>query len=363
MTLPDVHGPFHWRLGSVHRRGSFTIAEFTNEHAAFFLLTQAQLRKAIASGGFLREPEDGRHDMLCEAATDPYTRCGFRKVICVSALDDFLIHHLPDRYAGRVGLPIEDFKAQIRTVIDIQAGTHPASVLCEVETKFSRRRWSKIYYKEPDKDFLDMVPAEAATALSVGCGWGALEEKLTQRGARVTALPLDSVIGAMAARFGIEMIYGTLQEGLDKVTGREFDCVLVTDLLHLQREPWEVLGNCARLVKPGGMMVVQSHNFNYLPVLVRRVLGLGEMRKLRSYSEGGVTPFGLGSVAGELKARGFRVLAAKWFNGPHFDNAPPPNHFGIRKYLGKLMAEDWVLRAQREPSTRTRTRQAEQTVR
>src|SRR4051812_26340423 len=51
--LPNVHGPFHWRPESVRRRGDCTVAEFTNEHSAFYLLTRDQLRRAIASGGYL----------------------------------------------------------------------------------------------------------------------------------------------------------------------------------------------------------------------------------------------------------------------------------------------------------------------
>ena len=86
-SLPDVHGRFHWDPESVRRRGAGVFAEFTNEHAAFYILTRQQLKRAIASGGFLRDPGKGKYDMLCSAATDPYTNCGFRKVLCVSEID------------------------------------------------------------------------------------------------------------------------------------------------------------------------------------------------------------------------------------------------------------------------------------
>jgi hypothetical protein len=115
ISLPGVHGPFHWRPESVRRRGAHLVAEFTNEHSACYLLTKAQLKRAIASGGFLREPYDGQYDMLCSAATDPYTSCGFRKVLGISAIEDFLVHHLPNHYAGKLGLSLEMFKEQIHT--------------------------------------------------------------------------------------------------------------------------------------------------------------------------------------------------------------------------------------------------------
>jgi len=347
VSLPGVHGPFHWKLDSVRQRGKQLVAEFTNEHSAFYMVTQAQLKRALAAGGFMCEPYKGRFDMLCTAGTNIYTNCGFTKVMSLSSIDDFLLHHLPNRYAGRVGLSLDLFKTQIQTLINIWDATHPASTLCEVETKFTQRRWAKIYYKEPDEELLGMVPSTAKTVLSVGCGWGALEEKLMARGARLTALPLDSVIGAMAARSGIDMVYQNLHEGFNTLKGREFECVLVTDLLHLQPDPWEVLGRCAQLVAPGGALVIQSHNFNYLPVWFRRIFGLGEMRKLKSFSQGGVSAFGFSTVERQLKVLGFRVSGQRWFNRPHFNNAPPPNHFGIRKFLGRLMAEDWVIQARK----------------
>jgi hypothetical protein len=50
-SLPDVHGRFHWKPESVRRRGSYTVAEFTNEHAGFYILTQAQLRWHVGDSG------------------------------------------------------------------------------------------------------------------------------------------------------------------------------------------------------------------------------------------------------------------------------------------------------------------------
>ena len=347
VSLPGVHGPFHWKLDSVRQRGNRLVAEFTNEHSAFYMVTRTQLKRAMASGGFVCNPYKGRFDMLCAAGTDIYTNCGFTKVMCLSSIEDFLLHHLPNRYAGRVGITLEMFKMQIQTLINVWDGTHPASTLCEVETKFDHRRWAKIYYGGPDKELLDMLPSGSKTILSIGCGCGAIEEKLVARGAKLTALPLDSVIGAMAARPGVDMVYQNLREGLNTLKGKEFDCVLVTDIMHLQSDPWEILRSGAQLVVPGGSMVIQSHNFNYLPVWFRRTFGLGEMRKLRSFSEGGVSAFGFSDVERQLEALGFQVSGAQWFNRPHFNNAPPPNHFGIRKFLGRLMAEDWIMQARR----------------
>ena len=88
--FPEMHGSFHWKPESAVRRGQHVVAEFSNEHAAFYILNRNQLKSAIASGGFLRGPREGWYDAPCTAATDPYTSCGFRKVIPITSLEDFL---------------------------------------------------------------------------------------------------------------------------------------------------------------------------------------------------------------------------------------------------------------------------------
>jgi len=344
--LPDVHDSFHWKPESVRRRGACTIAEFTNEHTGFYILTQAQLRRAIASGGFLQSPYDGRYGLPETAATDPYTSCGFRKVICIciSTLDDFLIHHMSNRYVGQVGLPLSAFKEQVQTLMEICDGTHPASTLCKVESKFLHCKWSKNYYENPSEEVLNLVSDDVKTILSIGCGWGATENRLKQRGAEITALPLDSVIGAAAARLGIEVIHGTLEECLTNLEGRRFDCVLISNLLHLQPNPIEVLQRCSQFVREGGTLVVCNPNFGRIPVMLRRAFGMGDYKKLRSFSLGGINPYGMNLMKRQLKRLGFRTVAVQWF-----DRTPSRNLVAIRRYLGRFMAADWILKARQRP--------------
>jgi SAM-dependent methyltransferase len=342
VSLPDVHGQFHWKPESVRRRGSYTVAEFTNEHAGFYILTQAQLRRAIASGEYLRSPYEGRYGMLETAATDPYTCCGFRKVICISALDEFLIHHMPNRYVGVMGIPLTAFKEQIQTLRDIQNGISRATRLCEVEPKVLQRNWSKSYYVDPDQEILRMVPEDAATILSVGCGWGATEVKLKLRGSQVTALPLDSVIGASVARQDIEVVSGTLAECSRSLSGRKFDCVLMSNLLHLLPDPWSVLREYASFVRNGGGFVIAGYNFDFLPYLLKRRVGIGDYRKLRDFNQSGVHPQRTTTVKRELQHAGFQIEYSKWF-----DPIPHKRLQHLRHWPGQLTKRNWIIKARR----------------
>ena len=349
--LPDVHDSFYWKPESVRQRETCIIAEFTNEHAGFYILTQAQLRRAIASGGFLQQAHEGRYGLPESAATDPYTSCGFRKVVCISALDDFLVHHMSNRYAGQVGLMFDSFKDQVKTLMHINAGNHPASTLCTAESKFLHCKWSKSRYEKPNDNVLSLVTEDAKTVLSIGCGWGATESRLKQRGATVTALPLDSVIGASAAHLGIEMVYGTWEECLAKLIGRRFDCVHISNLLHLQPNPGFVLEQCAQFVTDGGTMVVVGPNFKRLPVLIRRALRRGDYRKLGSFDQSGISPCGPGSLAKYFRRAGFRLDVVKWWHEPAVkwwhNSGEQTSWAGYKQHLGCLTAENWVIRAKR----------------
>jgi hypothetical protein len=339
--LTDVHKSFHWEPGSVRRRGALTVAEFTNEHAGFYLLTQDQLRRAIASGGFLRAPCEGRYGLPETAATDPYTTCGFRKVICISALEDFLVRHMSNAYINQYGVCLSDFKEQIETLMAIQHGTHPAATLCSAEPKVLPRDFYKSYYETSGDEVMALIPSKAMTILSVGCGWGATETRLQRQGARVTAIPLDSVIGAAAARFGIEVLYGAWKDCQTQLGQRQFDCVLISNLLHLQPDPGQFLKECARYVGEKAALVVNGYNFSRLPTWSRRVCRLAHHGKLRRFEQSGISVCGPASLSSAARAAGLTVTAVKWFN-----HRPLTRKLGSLR-LGSLTANDWVLQARR----------------
>lgn len=102
---PDFHRKYVWKPESVFSVGEYTFAHFTNLHQGSFLVTARQLERAIMSAGPLEFCyKNGRmwsspYDNLARVSTDLYDT-GFEKVIPVSHFDDFLIHHLPDKYYG-----------------------------------------------------------------------------------------------------------------------------------------------------------------------------------------------------------------------------------------------------------------------
>jgi 2-polyprenyl-3-methyl-5-hydroxy-6-metoxy-1,4-benzoquinol methylase len=341
-SLPDAHASFHWRPESIRRRGPYTIAEFTNEHAGFYILTRTQLRRAIASGGFVRAPYKGRYDMLVTAATDPYTSCGFRKVICISRVEDFLINHLSNRYAGRLGTPLTATKEQIQTLMKIAEGLHPASTLLPFEAKFVHSRWAKSFYEEPCHELLALVPIGARRILSVGCGSGDMEVALKNRGAEVTALPLDSVIGAAAEKREIDVVYGTLDQGLEQLGSRTFDCVLISDLLHLFHEPSLLVEKAQQFVGSNGTVVVRGPNFEFYKVVIKRAFGLDGLGRLDDFARSGIKVCGSSTVRRILERSGFRIETVRWF-----DPSAGRNGSSQASVLDRWTKQNWGIVARR----------------
>lgn len=282
--------------------------------------------------------------MLCTAATDPYTNCGFRKVVCISAIDDFLVHHLSNRYIGQLGLSYSAFEGQIGTLMEIGNGKHPASSLFKLQSKLLHEKWSKGHDEKPDAELLDQMPRDAKTVLSIGCGWGNIELAFKQLGCEITALPLNSVVGAAVERRNIEVVYGEWDACLKTLGDRRFDCVFMKDLLHLHAKPGQLVEQCAQLVKAGGTLVLAGPNFSRLPWLAKRLFGIGEFGKLRSFELAGISVCGPATLARHVKNAGLRLAAVGWLNhGPNRGWAR-----GGAMRLGRFTARDWVLQARRD---------------
>ncbi len=258
-NYPEIHGRFHWDPQSVRNRGGYQFAAFTNEHAACYVLSQSQLRRAILSGGFLVEPHQGKYDLLCSAATDPYTQCGLQKLICISHIDDFLIHHLPNKYCGTsFGVNEAEFNRQLKILIGMpQNGSVPKS-LFDTETKLMAGLFSKDYYEPVKQALLSSIPAGARRVLSLGCGSGAMEARLSEQGLRVAAIPLDPIIPGAAASAGVEIIQSDFSAAQESLIGERFDCLLLSNILHLVADPVKLLSDFSSLLASDSSVAIMS---------------------------------------------------------------------------------------------------------
>lgn len=264
---PDFVGPYHWLPTSVKKVKEFTVAEFSNVHAACYLLTREQLRKAINSGGYLVEPHQGRYDLLCSAATDPYTQCGLIKVICISHIAGTLVHHLSNRYVGALGINEADFNRQVVFMLSPEFEQKPQQALFAMTKYIDNIRWDKEYFGSPNHDLLSMVPRKSRRILSVGCGYPSTEMALVQYNHRVTVMPLDLIVGAIATSRGLEVTEPNFETAFYNLNGALFDCIIFSDVLQHLKDPLDILSRAGTLLAPDGELLISIPNFKYLKFL------------------------------------------------------------------------------------------------
>lgn len=283
LTFPAIHGPYHWDPFSVRQRGEDVFASFTNEHSASYMVTQKQLMQAIASGGFMVPPHSGKYDLLCSAATDIYTQCGFEKVICISRLKEFTFPHLPNKYVGRLGVSGEELKLQVAELMRIARGEQIPSCLLDTDSSLSERGATQPYYEAARMDVVALVPPSANTVLALGCGWGATEKVLLERGFDIVVVPLDSVVAVSAEARGLKVMSSDWKTARQALEGQRFDCVLCLSTMHLIPNADELLRDLAGLLTPGGTLILGVPNRQQWQVLWNRFKGLFHKQAASKY--------------------------------------------------------------------------------
>jgi SAM-dependent methyltransferase len=273
----SVHSAYRWIPGSVAVHGGEVFASFTNEHSACYLLTREQLQRAIASGGFLTEPHEGQYDMLVSAATDPYVRCGLRRRICLTRIDELVLHHLPDVYLGQLGVTEGEFRAQLDALLGIAGGELSSTSLLDGGWVVAGLEPDVPQYLGPSDDLGALAAGGVRTVLSVGCASGRLERESLGDDVDIVGIPLDEVMASVARLRGIETTLPVLDDALASIGTRRFDLVLVPHILPYAIEPEALLGRLGGLLEPGGRVLVAVPNARHarLRALLGRPLPAG----------------------------------------------------------------------------------------
>jgi SAM-dependent methyltransferase len=152
-----------------------------------------------------------------------------------------------------IGLAVlmTDDGARAREAYDAMAGAYAAD---------EGNAYNALYERPAMLDLLGDVAG--AAVLDAGCGTGALAAELTHRGATVTGRDLSPRMVALARARGLPratFAAGDLARPLDLPDGA-FDAVAASLVLHYLRD-WEPpLRELARVLAPGGRIVVSTHH-------------------------------------------------------------------------------------------------------
>lgn len=111
----------------------------------------------------------------------------------------------------------------------------------------------------------ERVALRGARVLDVGCGGGLLSEALARAGAEVTAIDLAPNVLDVARlhlyETGLRVDYREVSvETMALENPASFDAITCMEMLEHVPDPGSVIDACARLLKPGGTLVVSTLN-------------------------------------------------------------------------------------------------------
>jgi 2-polyprenyl-3-methyl-5-hydroxy-6-metoxy-1,4-benzoquinol methylase len=116
------------------------------------------------------------------------------------------------------------------------------------------------------EDILAMIPADGQKIGSIGCGWAATEAELVRRGrfvhgADVNAELIEKIACRLTSAHRIE------PDEEYPFAFHSLDGLILADVIEHLPMAWSRLTSYARMVKPGGWIVISTPNMRHLEVL------------------------------------------------------------------------------------------------
>ena len=123
------------------------------------------------------------------------------------------------------------------------------------------------YFEAERREMLPFVPANARRVLDLGCGSGNFGALLKQEyGCEVVGVEHHPTAAGVAAERLDEVVIGSVDAELP-FPDASFDCIVMNDVLEHLLDPWRVVSQAARLLKPGGCIVASIPNMRHYRVL------------------------------------------------------------------------------------------------
>lgn len=127
-----------------------------------------------------------------------------------------------------------------------------------------KSNFNEAYYGGLRMEIVEMVPVDCRAILDVGCGYGVLGKYLKENGVNeVCGIELSANAAAEASKVLDEVVVGSVESvQLPFLTGY-FDCIICADVLEHLIDPWNVLSNLKRYLKPGGCIIASIPNIGF----------------------------------------------------------------------------------------------------
>ena len=129
-------------------------------------------------------------------------------------------------------------------------------------------------FSTPDPKILERIPLDATSLLELGCAAGILGQTVKARQkCRYVGVELDPAVARIAANGLDQASVLDLDCSELPFPPETFDCVICADVLEHLKDPWDVLAQIFRLLRPGGHIVVSIPNIRNLGVMAELAAG------------------------------------------------------------------------------------------
>jgi 2-polyprenyl-3-methyl-5-hydroxy-6-metoxy-1,4-benzoquinol methylase len=143
------------------------------------------------------------------------------------------------------------------------AGLVPYSVEQELKYFQSSRDVRSLAYQALIGQLPFCLGKQATSLLDVGCGDGMLIEMARQAGIESAGTEISkSLVDLVRERLGEHAIIST---DLDELPQSQYDVITLINVIEHLKNPVEMLTTIARLLKPGGILLVHTINIGGLP--------------------------------------------------------------------------------------------------
>lgn len=172
--------------------------------------------------------------------------------------------------------PIGAFVQQWRQTIDeaAQRGSYSGMAVGEAtgeaagEVAVDDRFRIGVYYRAPRPELARHVPAGAQRVLDVGCGTGELGRFLKQGGVReVVGIEVLEPVWALAKKSLDDALLGNIEVMEIPYDDGYFDCIICGDVIEHLIDPIAALRKVARVLAPGGTIIISVPNVRFFQVV------------------------------------------------------------------------------------------------
>lgn len=155
------------------------------------------------------------------------------------------------------------------------------------------------------------VGLEGRRLLDAGCGTGLFSQVASERGARVTSVDVGpGLLAEVAKKCDSERVVGSVEEL--PFADASFEVVVCTEVIEHTPEPSRAVTELARVLEPGGTLVLTTPNRVWHPAI-----RLAQLLRMRPY-EGLENWIGWSRLRELLSAEGLSVQGMQGFNALPF---------------------------------------------